>query len=419
MKSGFLDKLIERLDRVTPDEVQAHFSRLAREKVLLERVFAALQEGVLILDADGRITWLNDAATQLFGLDPDSALGALLPAKVRGLDWERLAGSGGVVSHDLEVFYPEERFLNFYLAPIEGVGEGGETGGHVMLVRDVTRTRQLTEKMIESERLSALTLLAAGVAHELGNPLNSLAIHLQLLDRKLRDRDPALHKELADLLRTSQGEVERLDFIIEQFLGAVRPTEPALVPCNLNTLVRESLEFLGTELADRGISLSFQPQPQLPDMPMDGGQIKQAIYNVVRNAAQAVAPGTGEIHIHTAFDDFAASLTIADNGPGITPTQMARLFTPYHTTKSSGHGLGLLIVRRIAREHGGDISIESGGEGGTTVVLRLPFIRPRMRLLAEPAAGSRDHSHGEQDTVIELTPPPGQTETSKPGPHAR
>ena len=396
MKAGFVDKLLERINRVAPDEVQAHFSRLVREKELLENVFQALQEGVLLTDPQGIITYLNGSAGRLFALDEYEALGQPLARLVKGLNWADLIASGDTVNRDLEVSYPESRYLNFYLAPIAPQEKNGPPSGFVMLVRDITRNRRMTEEKIESERLSALTLLAAGVAHELGNPLNSLTIHLQLLDRKLKARDARLHEELAPFIATARGELERLDFIIEQFLQAIRPTSPRLEPADLNALIREACQFLAPEIKARGIDLSLELHSRLPAIPVDAGQMKQALYNVLRNASQAVAMTGGKIEVCSDFTDQAIVISVRDNGQGIASADMARLFTPYFTTKSSGHGLGLLIVRRILREHGGDIQIESRAGKGTSISMLLPFARPRLRLLVPPS--------GEDTAVVPAFP---------------
>ena len=387
MKAGFVDKLLDRLNRVAPDEVHAHVARLLQEKGLLENVFQALQEGVLLLDSGGVITYLNAAAERLFGMPPMEAVGNPLGKFVKELDWQTLSASGHTVNRDVEVSYPEARLLNFYLAPIATADGRGTAAGHVMLVRDITQTRRMTEEKIESERLSALTLLAAGVAHELGNPLNSLTIHLQLLDRKLKARDPRLHEDLAPFLATARGELERLDFIIEQFLQAIRPTQPRLESADLNALIREAAQFLSHEFKDRAIAIDLELHSQLPAMRVDTGQMKQAVYNVLRNASQAMENG-GTLTVRSDCDDHGVVLTVTDTGSGIAQDDMARLFTPYFTTKTRGHGLGLLIVRRIVREHGGDIRIESTEGKGTSVSLHLPFSRPRVRMLEGPAPAS-------------------------------
>ena len=393
--------------------MQAHLARLVEERGLLENVFQALQEGVLLVDPAGTITYLNAAAAGLFGMDEHEAPGQPLGKYIKGLDWKALVASGGTVNRDLEVSYPENRYLNFYLAPIAAVSEDAPGRGYVMLVRDITRTRKLTEEMIESERLSVLTLLAAGVAHELGNPLNSLTIHLQLLDRKLKARDPRLHAELSPFVETARGELERLDFIIEQFLQAVRPTQPRTETADLNALLREAAQFLAHELKERNHEIALELHSRLPAMAVDTGQMKQAIYNVLRNASQAMEPG-GKITVRSDYDDRGVVLQVEDNGPGIPGDDMARLFTPYFTTKARGHGLGLLIVRRILREHGGDIRIESREGHGTTVSLHLPFARPRVHLLSapggepgsppKPSRPKRKPRRPEGDDVIDLEP---------------
>ncbi len=143
----------------------------------------------------------------------------------------------------MEIFYPQNRYVNFYVAPLTEDEQviGPDAPAYVMLVRDITQTRKLTEEKIESERLNALTMLAAGVAHEIGNPLNSLGIHLQLLEKRLRKHAPELYEqELKELIDISAGEVKRLDFIVDQFLSAIRPSLLKLEP-------REC------ELADRGV----------------------------------------------------------------------------------------------------------------------------------------------------------------------
>src|SRR4030081_636887 len=191
MKSGFLDKLIERLGRIGPEDVQNYLLQLAQEKGLIETVFNAIQEGIIVTDANGRITYVNEAACELFGLEADTSIGKRLDERVRGLDWKSLSQSQGAISRDMEIFYPANRFLNFYIVPLlierrEGKGDGstesrpkGEPVGHAIILRDITESRRSTEKTIESERFKALTLLAAGVAHEIGNPLNSLPLPLQ------------------------------------------------------------------------------------------------------------------------------------------------------------------------------------------------------------------------------------------------
>lgn len=386
MKSGFLEKLVARLDRVEHGEVQQIVTRLIHEKGFLEKVFEALQEGVIILDPQGVIGFVNHAASRFFGLDPEQAEGERLSSQVRGLDWENLGKPGRAISRDLEVFYPENRFLNFYLAPIDDGESSGEVLGYVMLVRDLTSTRAEAAKTLESERINALTLLAAGVAHEIGNPLNSLDIHLQLLDRKLRKLPPANRKALVDHLATARGEIQRLDTILKQFLHAVRPTVPRREREDLHAVLHASLGLLEHELESRKISVALDLADALPIATLDSGQFQQVFYNLIRNAYQAIPGDDGRITIRTRFNDYEYVISIEDNGTGISPEHMGAIFEPYLTTKPSGSGLGLLIVRRIVREHGGEIAIESEENHGTRVIIHLPRTERTVRLLGDPEA---------------------------------
>src|SRR6476646_8872232 len=146
MKAGFLEKLIGRLGKIGPEEVQNYLLRLAQEKGFLETIFNSIQEGIIVTDSTGRITYLNDAACEIFGLDGDNAIGKRLEEQVRGLDWKALSRSNSAISRDMEIFYPANRFINFYVVPLtierrvphEGAdGAAAEAAGHAMILRDI------------------------------------------------------------------------------------------------------------------------------------------------------------------------------------------------------------------------------------------------------------------------------------------
>jgi signal transduction histidine kinase len=426
MKAGFLEKLIERLGRIGPEDVQNYFLRLAQEKGFLETVFNAIQEGVIVTDSKGRFTYLNDAACGLFGLEAGEVIGKRLDERIRGLDWESLTQSSGPVSHDMEIFYPQNRFINFYVVPLvmeprepavaggadsgtnEGVrvGHGGkgstaeattsEQVGHVMILRDITQSRRTAQETIESERLNALTLLAAGVAHEIGNPLNSLHIHLQLMERSLQKLHDGAKTELEHSIEVARSEVNRLDSIVTQFLKAIGPSRPQLRPENVNIIVEEAVRFFTPELQDREIVVEQELRSDLPLLQLDRDQMKQAFYNVIKNSLEAVHHGA--LRIRTDLDDTHVIIQFVDSGGGMSAEKLSRVFEPYFTTKPSGTGLGLLIVRRIVREHGGELSIESSEGKGLTVTIRLPYIDKRIRMLE--AGQARDQSSEDTKSLI-------------------
>ena len=387
MKAGFVEKLIGRLGKIGPEEVQNYFLRLAQEKGFLETVFNSIQEGIIVTDSKGRITYLNNAACQLFGLEAEDSLGKRLDERVRGLDWNALSQEGAV-SRDMEIFYPSNRFINFYSVPLvierqtsdDKIDNAAEQVGHAIILHDITETRRSEQQTIESERLNALTLLAAGVAHEIGNPLNSLDIHLQLIEREARKFDGAERAELQESVEVARAEVNRLDSIITQFLRAIRPTRPQLRPDSVNSIVEEAVRFFALEIKDRDIVVEQELRSDLPLIDIDHDQMKQAFYNVIKNSFEAMK-ARGILRIRTDKDDSHVIVKFTDTGGGISAENLSRVFEPYFTTKTSGTGLGLLIVRRIVREHGGELSIESSEGKGLTLAIRLPYIDKRVRML--------------------------------------
>ena len=406
-KSSFLDKVLGRIGRLDAEGVQAVVRRLARERNFLEMLFNTIEDGVLVVDEAGRIVYLNRAATRLLGLQPSVAEGQPLNRFLPELDWEKILSptrSPGhkVVRHEFEVAFPRPRFLSMYVAPVDGEARLG--AGVALIVHDATEARNKTFAAIESQRMQALTLLAASVAHEIGNPLNAFHIHLQLIERemgKLRShgRKPLSRQprglslavppqdDIADIvtkvenyLRVAKGEVARLDYIITQFLQAIRPSPPQLRPASLNDVIKETLEVLKPEIENRGLTVHEKLARHLPKSAIDPAQIKQALVNLVKNAIQAMTRG-GVLTLQTDYSAEGVSVSVGDTGGGIPSEQISRIFEPFFTTKKKGSGLGLMIVQRIVSEHGGRIEVESHPGKGTTFRLWLPLHERPPRLL--------------------------------------
>jgi PAS domain S-box-containing protein len=387
-KNTSLDRVLGRLDSLDPVNLANLVQRLARARGLFEEVFNVLQEGVLVITTEGVIDYANTAAHRLIGLSEDELQGQtlwrLVPGLRPSLGASLDAGDGEaalpVVAREFELTYPEPRTVRLYMVAFRGDGGAGGRRFAVILT-DVTHDKRTTERRIEDERTSSVLLLAAGVAHELGNPLNSLTIHLQLIDRKLKKlKGPGEVKGLAESIAICRDEVQRLDGIVSHFLEALRPRTPDLAETRLADVLGDVLRFQQREFKDRGITIEAETPDTLPTVLADRDQIKQVFFNITKNAMEAMPPG-GKLKIKSRADDDSVYLLFADGGVGIKPADLVRLFEPYHTTKPGGHGLGLTIAQRIMREHGGQVGIESKEGVGTVVTLQFPRKDRRVRML--------------------------------------
>ncbi|MGH8021808.1 MAG: sensor histidine kinase [Opitutaceae bacterium] len=388
-KPRTLDRVLGRVDNLDPVNLANLVQRLARERGFFEAVFDAILEGVLVVDRDGVIEYANTAAMRMVGLKEQevgqTSLWRLVPGLRQSLDLapgDDLTGRSAL-SREIELTYPEPRIVRLYIVPFTEESEDQEevTPRFAVILGDVTREALSTRDKIESEKVSSVLLLAAGVAHEIGNPLNSLTIHLQLMQRGLRKgASAAALEKMRSSLEVCQNEVQRLDDIIRNFLEAIRPRPPDLQNMDLLETLEEVLRVQEHELRDRGLTVEVEAAADPAIVKADRNQVKQAFFNVIKNAMEAMAAG-GRLHIKARSNDETFFLQFGDTGAGIPQDDLPRVFQPFHTSKASGSGLGLMIVQRIMRDHGGQVGIDSREGVGTVVTLGFPRKDRRVRLL--------------------------------------
>lgn len=321
-------------------------------------VVEAVPAFVLALDVDGRIALWNRHLEAVTGRPRSEMLGK--PGR-------ELVGEGG--DRRLPLSRGGHRLVRWQLTHLSDPAAPITYA----LGMDVTEERTMLRRTLRAERLAAVGTLAAGMAHEVRNPLNSATLQLQVLRRRI-EKGQATPDALMPVVSIVLEEIRRLERLVNDFLSFARPTPLSTAPTQLDDLVRAVLEQLGPELQTHGLSLERQLAALGTWVDVDAERLRQVLINLMRNAAEAMHD-TGRLTVRTRSADAAgfACIEIEDTGPGI--AEDAPVFDAFFTTKESGTGLGLAIVHRIVEEHGGTISYESQ-PGRTCFFVRLPEAAP-------------------------------------------
>ena len=262
---------------------------------------------------------------------------------------------------------------------------------YFVVLRLLSRTRQVEAETQAADRLSYVGMLAAGLAHEIRNPLSAMKMNLQMVEQELepgpdsgsgeggaaggRGGATAASAEVRELLRESSLQIDRLNDLVTQFLSYARPARLELRPADLNRVVRETVHFLQAEADTRNVRTDLALDPQLPPVPLDETQVRQALLNIYRNAFEALdSRGGGTVRAQTsAANGGPIRLVIEDDGPGVPADRRERIFTAFFSSKPGGTGLGLPVVQRIVEGHGGSIAVESAPGSGARFILSFPL----------------------------------------------
>ncbi len=386
VNKNFLDRFSERLDDLDVNSRQAYILRLARERGFFETVFNAIDEGIMVVDRRLKVRYFNRAAKEMLAL-PEDLTGLRVSQLLQGVDWRRILAADEdewvrVAREEVEILYPERRFIQFYLVPYPE-----DTGLAAVILRDVSDTRAKTMDELEQETVKAVSMLAAGVAHEIGNPLNSLYLNLQLLERAGRQDGGLTDEDTLEMVRICKSEVERLDSIIHGFLTAIRPGQMQFASVDIQQLIVDVLNFMRPEIEARLVEVKCNWAVALPMVRGDAAQLKQAFYNIIRNAVQAMTNG-GILSIDGYRVADSLVLEFSDSGKGVTPEELSTMFTAFKTNKAGGNGIGTMVIERVCRAHGAEFGLRSVPGKGTTFQIRFPLGSRQLRMLPGTAAGT-------------------------------
>lgn len=344
---------------------------LAEVRAYSDQVVGHLPMGLVATNEAGRVAAFNETAERILEKHHRHVVGApaeaVLPPELWGVT-EALVDKHTIVEQDMECGIGASVSVPLRVSASVVRREGGAFLGYVLIFRDLTDVRRLEQEVKRSQRLAAVGRLAAGVAHEIRNPLSSIKGFATYFKERLRDAP-----EDQDTAKILIQEVERLDRVIGQLLEFARPSQLTTAPVAVSDLIQRSLRLIEGDARARGVRLKSIIPETLPDINVDADRISQVLLNLYLNAIQAMEEG-GTMTVAVSRDETreVTKIGVRDDGPGIPAGDRERIFDPYFTTKPDGTGLGLAIVHKIIEAHGGEIDIQSSPGRGTKVIVVLP-----------------------------------------------
>lgn len=384
----FVKKALQAFPKLDREHLRSILEDLVEENEGMQQVLCSLSEALIVVNRDHRIMVVNKQAERL-----------LLPLKGSG-EYQDYPVWAVVGDHDIAAFirrtllHEENSVDHDFTLELQGTHrvlrcnilplvDEGQIKGSLITLKDVTKKKQQEARLRRAESLASLTTMAAGVAHEIKNPLGSMGIHIQLMKKLLAKEDCPQAETLSRYTDILTEEVDRLNQIVVDYLFAVRPMDTDPAPTDLNQLIREVAEFVRFELEEAGVETDMELEDHLPRLELDDRFIKQALLNIIKNAIAAMEDsGRRLLTLSTRLHGDEVFLVISDTGGGIPSDIQQKIFEPYFTTKDFGSGLGLTLVYKIVKEHRGDVQISSREGEGTTFTLVFPLPQGEQKLLS-------------------------------------
>ena len=388
--SDFYKRVSRKFDKLNAEQLRELLVSAAEGKNILEIVLDSLPDGILVCNDQHCLITANKSAGRMLPLNySDSGKTPLWMAvhDERVVDFFQnvLINGDKVLEREIDIeMQGINRLLSISILPMV---KNHRIIGSLIYMEDITEKRSREAQLRRVENLASLTTLAAGVAHEIKNPLGSISIHLQLMQKVLdKAANPSAkekkeEKLLKKYVTVLNEEVDRLNRIVVDFLFAVRPISLELREGNINHLIQELADFVHFELEQSHIECILELDEDVPSILIDERFMKQALLNLVKNA-QIAMEGGGRLVITTSLEENNIIISVSDNGVGISAVNISKIFEPYFTTRETGSGLGLTIVFKIIKEHNGEISLKSRVGKGSCFTITLPVIQKHKRLIA-------------------------------------
>ncbi|MEI0593831.1 ATP-binding protein [Brachyspira pilosicoli] len=389
-RNQFFDKIIKNFDKVSDIEKKRIIERLALLSNSQNIIIENLEEGIIAIDINGIIQGINKKACFLLSIPRNSEDKAISKCinntNIGRLILELLEAN----NTDTKIIKDDknDRMLQIDILPL---GDSGIIIGTLIKIFDITKSYESAQKLKRAEQLASFTTLAAGVAHEIKNPLGSISIYVQLIEKIIKknmDNDCQCYNEFRDYCNIIKEEISRLEDTINSFLFSVRKLVLNLEDININSLILSTVDFLKYEIENNNIKIDIKFDIENLILKIDERYIKQCLINIIQNSIDSIIEkkkhnksDENNILIKLKLLDNYALISIKDTGIGIKEEELSKIFEPYFTTKRNGTGLGLTNVIRIIEAHNGSFNIESKYGFGSEAIIKLPLMLENQKFL--------------------------------------
>ena len=347
------------------EKVNNKTSELIREKEKLSTILNAIGGGIILIDKKGKIEWANDMIKEMFDME--------VAGKYCEELWADCDISSTYAKDNIDTIIMSKqngRFLQIITAPVKD--ESGEVYGYIRLIQDITEMKKMEEQIINSEKLASIGRLAAGIAHEIGNPLTSIFSFVQIL-RELED-----DKFKKDSIETIYFHIKRISEILKQLSGFAKMPPSELKQCQINEIIENSTRLIQYDKKAKGIVIVKELFAALPETTVDANQLSQVFVNLILNAIDAM-PENGWLTVRSYVEDNNIVIDFEDTGAGIPREDLFKIFDPFYTTKEKGTGLGLAVSYNIIKKMGGSLTVESELGKGSIFKITLPIIEGEVK----------------------------------------
>lgn len=379
----FIRRALQKTSRMNGEQIQSLLTMITEEYEMLDAVLDSLGTGLLICDAYHVVVQNNKAATRILPMDYHDyqerpVWACIHDPEISAFVEETIEKKETVTAREFPL--NDEHTPKILSLSVMPLVKSKQVRGTIIMIDDITDKKKEELKNRRLESLASLTNLAANVAHEIKNPLGSISIHVQLVRKAVERLTGADTCSICKYLDVVDEEMERLNKIVVDFLFAVRPISFEFTALNINELIQDLAQFLAGEFEQAGISIDLDLVKDIPQIQGDERFLRQMLINLLKNA-KAAMEGGGIARLATRFDDETIRITVEDTGTGIPDEVLNKIFEPYFTTKIDGTGLGLTMVYKVVKGHGGDITVQSRPSLGTRFTVQLPIYRRARKML--------------------------------------